>query len=513
VPSSESEAWLRPALHEAILGSCEARGFETLLLDTSIGREPTLAPDISSEEVARLGGGNIHELRASRERAAGGICGMAAASTGPVKPLGPSPLVALTTFEFAEACGQHAIDLLEKRGYTVIPFHAQGIGDSAMEELIEQGLFRGVLDLVPAGVIEELLGGNRAAGPQRLEAAGRMGIPQVLTPCGFDRLSGGPLSRRDAGDPLWTSLRLAERKIFVPDELRVSARTRGDEVCRVAEGIARKLNASKGPVRFFIPTRGWSSLSTKGASLHEPVTDALFAPALREHLRPDIEVSELPMELDAPGAGSARHLDPARAGPRSWRRKERPVNYVSWRDAAHFANWLHNGQPTGGQDLTTTEDGSYFLDGKTTDAQLEDVVREPDATWVIPSEDEWYKAAYHKNDGVTGNHWNDPTSADVGVSNLLIDPDPCNHATFSVNQPVQRPRHPRGDARRAEPARARPCSVRRRPRGDAARDRPGRPARAPSGPCVRGMRSCLSRIGSRLGSPTGPRGRETPARG
>ena len=114
----------------------------------------------------------------------------------------------------------------------------------------------------------------------------------------------------------------------------------------------------------------------------------------------------------------------------------RPVNYVSWADAARFANWLHNGQPTGAQDLTTTEDGSYFLNGvgEFNDTLLEDVVREPDATWVIPSEDEWYKAAYHKNDGVTGNYWDYPTGADSGVSNQLIDPDPGNNATFSADQ-------------------------------------------------------------------------------
>ncbi len=111
---------------------------------------------------------------------------------------------------------------------------------------------------------------------------------------------------------------------------------------------------------------------------------------------------------------------------------DRPVNYVSWADAARFANWLHNGQPIGAQDLTTTEDGSYFLDGihESRDDLLEDVVREPDATWVIPSEDEWYKAAYHENDGVTGNFRNYPTGADGGVSNLLLDPDPGNNATF-----------------------------------------------------------------------------------
>jgi formylglycine-generating enzyme required for sulfatase activity len=111
---------------------------------------------------------------------------------------------------------------------------------------------------------------------------------------------------------------------------------------------------------------------------------------------------------------------------------DRPVNYVSWGDAARFANWLHNGQPTGAQGLSTTEDGSYFLNGKTSDSQLEDVVREPDATWVIAAEDEWYKAAYHKNDGATGNYWSLPIGADGGLSNQLVDPDPGSNATFGA---------------------------------------------------------------------------------
>jgi formylglycine-generating enzyme required for sulfatase activity len=91
----------------------------------------------------------------------------------------------------------------------------------------------------------------------------------------------------------------------------------------------------------------------------------------------------------------------------------RPVNYVSWGDAARFANWLHNGQPTGLQGLSTTEDGSYFLNGVVGDAALLAIAREPDATWVIPSEDEWYKAAYHKNDpgAAGGNYWSYPTSS------------------------------------------------------------------------------------------------------
>jgi len=106
--------------------------------------------------------------------------------------------------------------------------------------------------------------------------------------------------------------------------------------------------------------------------------------------------------------------------------ENRPVNFVSWGDAARFANWLHNGQSSG-----DTEDGSYFLNGATSDAALLLIMRETNATWVIPSEDEWYKAAYHKNDGVTGNYWDYPTTSDSVPSNGLVEPtDPGNNATF-----------------------------------------------------------------------------------
>jgi len=108
----------------------------------------------------------------------------------------------------------------------------------------------------------------------------------------------------------------------------------------------------------------------------------------------------------------------------------RSVNFVSWGDSVRFANWLHNGQPTGPQGLATTEDGSYYLNGATSVAALMAVVREADATWVLPSEDEWYKAAYHKNDGVTGNYFDYPTSSDSVPSNDLLEPDPGNNANF-----------------------------------------------------------------------------------
>lgn len=73
-----------------------------------------------------------------------------------------------------------------------------------------------------------------------------------------------------------------------------------------------------------------------------------------------------------------------------------PVTFVSWGDAARFSNWLHNGQPTGSQNASTTEDGAYTLNGAISDAALYAVSRNANANWFIPSVNEWYKAAYHQ---------------------------------------------------------------------------------------------------------------------
>jgi len=377
----------------------EKRGHKTILVDTSMGGQPTIAPDISADEVARAGGGDIDEMRASREtgkltpimikgaiekikelhaagkvdgivsfggasnttvgtsimkalpfgvpkfmlsstasmpayagkyigtsdiaimhsvldiaglndlvkdafqRAAGAICGMVESGppiTADALKGRQRPLIAVTGFKFSEGAGHHAMEYLEEKGYEPIAIHAQGIGDRAMEELIAQGIFDGTLDLVPAGVSEEWIGGNRAAGPTRLEAAGARGIPQVITPCGFDMISCGPLSRKDSGDPLWTSRNLAERKMFLPDEFRLQIRTNAEEVKETARIVAQKLNKSKGPVKFLIPTQGWSNLSVEGADLHDPETDKVLAVELRKHLKPGIEVVELDTHLNTP---------------------------------------------------------------------------------------------------------------------------------------------------------------------------------------------------------------------
>lgn len=112
-------------------------------------------------------------------------------------------------------------------------------------------------------------------------------------------------------------------------------------------------------------------------------------------------------------------------------RENRPVNFVSWADAARFANWMHNGQPTGDQGLGTTEDGAYFIDGVTSRYDLAALTRQSDATWFIPTEDEWYKAAYHdQSAGLEGDYFIYPIGSNTVPSNALTSPDGGNSANF-----------------------------------------------------------------------------------
>lgn len=117
--------------------------------------------------------------------------------------------------------------------------------------------------------------------------------------------------------------------------------------------------------------------------------------------------------------------------------KERPVSCVSWGDAARFVNWLHNGQPTGSQGNGTTEDGAYYLNGATDASSLMSVSRKEGWKWALPTDSEWFKAGYHKNDGNTANYYAYSTSSDAapgkakglaGFPNAIDDPG--NYANY-----------------------------------------------------------------------------------
>jgi len=230
---------------------------------------------------------------------AGAICGMVEEYEPPREE--GRPAIALTEFGFCDKGAHYVRELLEG-DYDLISFHATGLGERAAVDLVGQGLFEAFIDLVPAGFSEYLLGGNRAAGPDRLDAGCRQGKPYILSPCGFDMISCGPIQRKDEGDPLWTSRKLAERKLLVQDAIRVQARTSPEELLAIAGEVAERLNrhGSKKRVKFVIPTKGFSSLSVEGGALFEPESDQVFLEALKTHLDPDIEVIEVDTHINTP---------------------------------------------------------------------------------------------------------------------------------------------------------------------------------------------------------------------
>ena len=228
---------------------------------------------------------------------ANAICGMVER----LKPLKKEkkPSIALTEFGFCDKGAHYVRELLEK-DYDLISFHATGLGDRAAVDLVSQGFFEAFIDLVPASFSEYLFGGNRASGPNRLDAPLRTSIPYVLAPCGFDMISCGPIERRDKGDPLWVSRKLAERKLLIQDAMRVQARTSVAEMETIAKAVAEKLNPypNKNLLKFVIPQKGFSSLSVEGGALYDPIADNAFVIALKKYLDPEIKIVEVNTDIN-----------------------------------------------------------------------------------------------------------------------------------------------------------------------------------------------------------------------
>jgi uncharacterized protein (UPF0261 family) len=204
---------------------------------------------------------------------------------------GSGKAIAITMLSPCEQCASAVHEMLEKEGYQVIGFSAAGVGDKAMEEMISQGLFHGVVDLAPGGVGEHLFGFMRDAGPNRLESAGKKGIPQIISTCSVNHMT--PSKNKYKPD-------FHERRKYDLDKFRSWLRLSPEELQLVAREFARKLNQSLGPVKVLIPTKGWSSVDTVGNPTYDPEEDRIFVRELRALLKPEIEVIEVDANLEEP---------------------------------------------------------------------------------------------------------------------------------------------------------------------------------------------------------------------
>lgn len=212
--------------------------------------------------------------------AAGAICGMVMSEIE--KPAEEKPLVAATMFGNTTRAVNHARQIMEANGYEVLVFHATGTGGKTMEMLIESGFIAGVLDITTTEWADEICGGVLSAGPTRLEAAAKAGIPQVVVP--------GCLDMCNFWAPETVPEKYKDRLFYRWNPNVTLMRTTPEENARMGEIFAEKLNAAKGPVVVLIPTKGWSELDAPGKPFWWPEANQAFIDALKRNLRPDIPV-------------------------------------------------------------------------------------------------------------------------------------------------------------------------------------------------------------------------------
>ncbi|RII18432.1 hypothetical protein DSC45_10985 [Streptomyces sp. YIM 130001] len=243
--------------------------------------------------------------------AAAGIAGMAKDFAARGHPLDDTtvrqgrPLIAASMAGVTTPGVDAARERLDELGYEVLVFHTSGSGGRALESLAARGLFAGVLDLTPCELADDLVGGVLTAGPDRLEAAGRAGIPQVVSPGALDMVKFGPLATLPD--------RFRDRHVRVHNPSVTVIRTTADEVAELGRRIGGKLRSACGPAALCLPLHGLSTLSAPAAGgtvpagpYHEPETDAVLFDALRRALRGSaVAVHELPTHINDPGFGRA----------------------------------------------------------------------------------------------------------------------------------------------------------------------------------------------------------------
>jgi uncharacterized protein (UPF0261 family) len=223
--------------------------------------------------------------------AAGALAGMAKAA---VPPLGEEKrLIVASMFGVTTPCVTTARERLEELGYEVLVFHQTGAGGGSMEELIKAGFIAGALDVTTTEFCDQVAGGVLAAVPDRLESAGRAGIPQVVSLGALDMVNFGPLDT--------VPERYRDRNLYVHNPTITLMRTTPEECREIASIIARKLNAATGPTVLYVPLGGVSAIATEGQVFHDPEADEALFSTLRELVDASrVEVHEVDADVNDP---------------------------------------------------------------------------------------------------------------------------------------------------------------------------------------------------------------------
>jgi uncharacterized protein (UPF0261 family) len=215
------------------------------------------------------------------------------------------PLIAATMFGVTTPCVQHARKILEDAGYEVLVFHATGNGGQAMEKLIREGLIAGVLDITTTELADELVGGVLSAGPTRLTAAAKLGVPQVVSVGALDMVNFGPMST--------VPERFRARKFHRHNDNVTLMRTTVEENRKLGEEMGIKLAVPNSRTVILLPRRGVSAIDAAGQPFDDPTARQSLFEGIRSKLAevraglwpagvspPEIEVIELDNHINDP---------------------------------------------------------------------------------------------------------------------------------------------------------------------------------------------------------------------
>ena len=228
------------------------------------------------------------------DKAAAGICAMAQSNWMPATQ---KKRIALPFFGFITDGAEATKRALEKLGYEVVAFHANGTGGMAMEELAAEGYFDGILDFATHELADDLLDGYCGGiGPQRYEPVPGKAIPRLVVPGGLD-CAVLEFTRNNIPD------KYKDRKIFFYD-FRSAIRLNEDETTHLANQLAEKLNKDAAGVKVLVPINGWSEADRQDGPLFDPEMNSLFLRQFRELLNPQIEVIEVDYHINDSKFGS-----------------------------------------------------------------------------------------------------------------------------------------------------------------------------------------------------------------
>jgi uncharacterized protein (UPF0261 family) len=231
--------------------------------------------------------------------AAGAIAGMVDESSlgAAEREASNRPLIAATMFGVTTPAVTAVRERLERAGFGVIVFHATGTGGRGMEALIDGGYIAGVVDLTTTEWCDEVVGGVLSAGPDRLGAAGRAGIPQVVSVGALDMVNFGAIGT--------VPERLRARNLYKHNAAVTLMRTSIDECATIGRRIAEQLNRATGPTVVVLPLGGVSAMDAEGKPFYDPDADRVLFETLRTNLRPAIRILEVDAHINDPAFAEA----------------------------------------------------------------------------------------------------------------------------------------------------------------------------------------------------------------